>query len=339
MEKEGACVKKIRISFADYKRPFNPEDNLILDLLRRRYEVEFCDKPDFVIDIGLGHKYVEYEGSVKILVNGENNHPDFNFFDYAAGSDDISFGDRYYRLPHFAMYRDFGRMAPVNPLSDDELLNRGFCSFVVSRGTGRRGDPMRELFFNELSKYKKVDSGGRYLNNIGGPVHDKLEFCRRYKFHIAFENSSSPGYTTEKLMQAFCADTLPIYYGNPDVGKDFHPEAMVLVRDMDDVKRAIDEIIRLDKDDAAYLQRCRQARLVHTREWYVEGFANFLYSIFDREPSDARRLCPYGHIANYRKHIRKLYGYASLVKAPERALRAARDIIMRGMGRMGCKRG
>ena len=31
-------------------------------------------------------------------------------------------------------------------------------------------DPVRDLFFRQLSKYRKVDSGGRHLNNIGGPV-------------------------------------------------------------------------------------------------------------------------------------------------------------------------
>ena len=319
--------KAIRIAFADYKRPFVPDDNFVLDVLRRRYEVEICDNPDFVIDMGLGHQYV-YGDAVKILICGENSHPDFNFFDYAMGSDDMTFGDRYFRLPHFATYPEFHSMKEVNGMSDVELLDRGFCSFVVSRGTGHHGDPMRELFFNELSKYKKVASGGKFMNNVGGPVHDKLAFCRRYKFHIAFENSSSPGYTTEKLMQAFAADTVPIYYGNPAVGDDFRLEGLVLVRDKADVKRAVEEVVFLDGNDKAYLEKCRAPRLVHPASWYYEGFERFLFSIFDRSPEEARRLCPYGHISNYRKHIRKLYAYMGAVKAPERFLRALRNVFV-----------
>ena len=42
--------KAIRIAFADYKKPFDPEHNFVLDALRKRYDVEVCDKPDFVID-------------------------------------------------------------------------------------------------------------------------------------------------------------------------------------------------------------------------------------------------------------------------------------------------
>lgn len=318
--------KTVRIAFADYRRPFDPENNFILDILRKRYDVVISDKPDFLIDMGLGHGYIDFD-CVKILVSGENSHPDFNFFDYAVGSDDMTFLDRYFRFPHFAAYPEFMSMKDVNGMSDYELLNRGFCSFVVSRGTGHHGDPMRELFFNELSKYRKVASGGRYLNNIGGPVSDKLAFCRGYKFHLAFENSSSPGYTTEKLMQAFAADTVPIYYGNPDVGKDFRREGLVLVRDREDVGRAIDEIVSLDRDDAAYIAKCRASRLVRPAEWYRDGLERFLCSIFDRNPEDARRLCRYGHISNHRKHVRKLYGYMELVKAPERLLRSVRNFI------------
>ena len=318
--------RTIRIAFADYKRPFDPERNFVLDILRRRYDVEVCDNPDFLVDMGLGHSYIHYN-CVKLLISGENSHPDFNFFDYAVGSDQMVFLDRYFRFPHFATYPEFRSMKDVNELSDEELLARDFCSFVVSRGTGHHGDPMRELFFHELSRYKKVASGGKYLNNTGCPVPDKLAFCRRYKFHIAFENSSSPGYTTEKLMQAFAADTVPIYYGNPTVGDDFRLDGLVLVRDRSDVERAIEEIVALDNDDAAYLAKCRAPRLVHSPDWYFDGFESFLYSIFDRAPEEARRLCPYGHISNHRKHVRKLYAYMGMVKAPERFLRSVRNII------------
>lgn len=72
--------------------------------------------------------------------------------------------------------------------------------------------------FEALKKYKKVNSGGRYLNNIGRAVVDKIQFESRHKFSICFENSSYPGYTTEKIIEAFAAKTIPIYWGNPCVG-------------------------------------------------------------------------------------------------------------------------
>ena len=81
------------------------------------------------------------------------------------------------------------------------------------------------VFFDKLSTYKQVSSGGRFRNNIGGAVADKKAFQADHKFAIAFENTSYDGYCTEKLMEAFAAGTIPIYWGDPNVAKDFNPES------------------------------------------------------------------------------------------------------------------
>ena len=83
--------------------------------------------------------------------------------------------------------------------------------------------------FEELNKYKRVDSGGRYLNNIGRPegVRDKFAFQSEHKFSLTFENSAHLGYTTEKLLQGFSAGTIPIYWGDPAVENCFNPKAFI----------------------------------------------------------------------------------------------------------------
>ena len=43
----------------------------------------------------------------------------------------------------------------------------------------------RLYFLNELNKHKKIDMAGRFQNNVGGFVNDKVEFLRIYKFSIA----------------------------------------------------------------------------------------------------------------------------------------------------------
>ena len=96
-----------------------------------------------------------------------------------------------------------------------------FCSFVVSNNNA---SPERDIIFDKLSEYKKVSSGGRYRNHVGGPVSDKLEFQRKHKFAIAFENCSQPGYSTEKILEAFAARTVPIYWGGSFNRADFQRE-------------------------------------------------------------------------------------------------------------------
>jgi hypothetical protein len=74
----------------------------------------------------------------------------------------------------------------------------------VSNASGK----VRNRFYNELSKYKQIASGGKVYNNVGYRVPDKLAFIQDYKFCISFENRSYPGYTTEKIVEAFFANTI-----------------------------------------------------------------------------------------------------------------------------------
>ena len=48
---------------------------------------------------------------------------------------------------------------------------------------------------------------------------DPVKECtlHHYKFYLAFENSQSPGYVTEKLWQALKMGSVPIYWGAQDI--------------------------------------------------------------------------------------------------------------------------
>jgi hypothetical protein len=54
---------------------------------------------------------------------------------------------------------------------------------------------------------------------------------RAYKFVVAFENSSAPGYNTEKLTHAIEADSMPIYWGDPEIGRSFNPGRFIDAHD------------------------------------------------------------------------------------------------------------
>jgi hypothetical protein len=180
------------------------------------------------------------------------------------------------------------------------LLNRKFCNFVYSNW--KWADPIRKRFFLALSEYKKIDSGGRYMNNIGNLVQNKIDFIKDYKFTIAFENSALSGYTTEKIVEPMTVNSLPIYWGNPDIHLDFNADSFVHVKKSDDIDVAIEEIIRLDKDDEAYIQKLSQP-------WYTgENYSkwelkllSFFQHIFDQPIEDAKRRTDYGFVRTYRR--------------------------------------
>ncbi|NBV52362.1 MAG: hypothetical protein EBR83_02330, partial [Verrucomicrobia bacterium] len=79
-----------------------------------------------------------------------------------------------------------------------------------------------------------------------------------YKFTLAFENSVSDGYTTEKLVEPMLAGSLPIYWGNPQVALDFNPRSFIDVSAFPDFDAAIDHILKVDADDELYLSYLRE---------------------------------------------------------------------------------
>jgi hypothetical protein len=114
--------------------------------------------------------------------------------DYALSFDFLADADRHYRWPLYNLYFD-----PMTPANSEP--RQRFCCMVVSNPANR----LRGEFFAALSRYRQVESGGKYLNNVGGPVPNKFDFIKQYRFCIAFENAAWPGYTTEKLMEAKAA--------------------------------------------------------------------------------------------------------------------------------------
>ena len=152
-------MKTIKLKLLDCWTGHRPEEDKYYKILSTYYDIVLSDDPDYIIDGALGHEHLrpQYDKCIKIINIGENCVPDFNLFDYAIGFDNLTFGDRYLRMPLFAFYSEFAKLANRVYPSDNELLNRGFCSFVISNSNG---DPLRTKFFHELSKYKPIASGG-----------------------------------------------------------------------------------------------------------------------------------------------------------------------------------
>jgi hypothetical protein len=169
-------------------------------------------------------------------------------------------------------------------------------------------NPLREVFFKELSKYKIIDSGGKHLNNIGYKVNDKVEFIRDYKFTIAFESSVLSGYTTEKIYEPMLVNSIPIYYGNPLVDKDFNKDSFLWLKSESDIDKVIERVIELDKDDNKYLEMvtCPCLTQVQSILDWKGNLKLFFDSIFEKELSDARRLPQFGYNSFFQNELSRI---------------------------------
>ena len=265
--------RTIRIDFCDFWRWMDKHDNYFYTLLSERFNVQICDQPDFLIYANAGDVH-RLHNCVKIYYTHEPIPADFRECDHAFTSF-YSDNPRHMRLPYYSVLYETADALIRGEESPEKLLalKTGFCSFMVSGFSPRRNRNRLEIF-EKLSNYKRVDSGGRFKNNIGGPLPGgypaKIEWMRKYKFHIAFENASLPGYTTEKLPQAMMARTLPIYWGSPRVGEEFNSTSFVNAADFPDLDALVEKVIELDKDDAKYLEYASQPYLPNNKptEWF-----------------------------------------------------------------------
>lgn len=287
-------MKKIKVKYLDWWAGFEPESYLINTILRKYYDIIETDDPAYIFCSMYSKEALDYD-CVRIFYSGENFCPDFNLFDYAIGFENMEYGDRYVYGPNYILNPNYAddvkKMLVKHKREEIDKKNKSeFCSFVVSNGLG---SSLRFDFFDELSKYKKVNSGGRYHNNIGMPdgVPNKYEFQKSHKFSICFENSSHPGYITEKLVQGFAAGTIPIYWGAYDVNSIFNEKAMVTVKDRSDIPRAIEQIKEIDNNDRLYQAMLEQPAML--RFDYIEdikiNLERFLVNIFEQPVERARR--------------------------------------------------
>lgn len=160
--------KRIKIKFVDFWGHWNENDNFIVNCLKKYYDVEISNKPDYVFFSTFNglFEHMEFADCVKIFYTQENLCPDFNYADYAMGYEMMSYGDRYLWYPNFLVeerYKNSWDLMKVKHVNNEGLVNRKFCSFVVSNGMA---DSIRNDMFIKLSLYKKVDSGASCIIQI-----------------------------------------------------------------------------------------------------------------------------------------------------------------------------
>jgi alpha(1,3/1,4) fucosyltransferase len=256
IKSDNEAAKHIKINFSDFWPNFNKERNYLVELLKISYTLEITDKPDFLIYSVFGNEHKKFN-CIKIFYTGENVRPNFAECNYSFSFDFIN-SPKSYRLPLYAWWAPANELIKQPDLDAKKILSEKtrFCNFIY----GNPNATKRIAFMQKLSKYKQVDSAGTFMNNVGRIVTEmeKVDFIKDYKFTIAFENTEYPGYTTEKLVQPMLAYSLPIYCGNPLIGKDFNTKSFLNYSDFSSEEELIERIIEIDQNDELYMEYLQQ---------------------------------------------------------------------------------
>jgi len=267
VEQRFAAYRDLRVGFVDMWDGFGETDNFFVELMQQfvepgtrvvgRKDAEGCD---LVICGPFGNTVMDGKAPV-VYFSGERedvrgDDPGIALFLTHRMEEDAT----HMRFPLWLLFLNwFGQdskpLRNPNGLSVEyalkpyECLRANFCAFLVSNPMCKE----RNEAFEVLNRHCRVNSGGAYKNNIGGPVPchyggggggdaAKFDFFKSHMFALCYENSVAPGYVTEKLLHAKMAGCVPLYRGAEEAVKDFDPAGFVHVKDGQDVVALVKEL-------------------------------------------------------------------------------------------------
>jgi len=275
--------KELRIFFTDMwghgSYQFNPCDNYFSDLLSQVFTLVIDPvNPEILIYSCFGSNHTKYH-CFKIFFSGENirsgipgacidpseSRCNLSMSKYPTSSTN-------YYLPLWVLFVNWFSKYQPRPLPSNPTYSLSISDLTLSArqrslpGFEKRRPIMfinnnvikdRILLFLRLQERIPIDSYGKLFNNMSQPLRgselDKHLRLHEYRCTVALENSLSPGYITEKIIQPFAAGCIPIYRGGLDLNTNtFNERSMILYDRYSSIDELVDEVVSVSSDQTKW---------------------------------------------------------------------------------------
>jgi hypothetical protein len=263
--------KPLNLFIAGYPRTGRPSAQLIEKFFPMFSEIKYTrilEEADLCINSNMIHYPFDEKYNIELTLRDVIEDAKKN--DILIGGQFNS--DNTIQLPPFIRYiynydtEKIMTRLTERPTRTAETIPKKFCCFIVTNEEG----PQRNMLFQFLNKAKPVDSLGKYKNNVDVVCthhyssDEYRELISQYKFVIAFERKKETGLITERIVNAFEAGVIPIYWGTPAVFNYFNKNAFIAMDDKKSgaIRAVIDRIMEIDGDDNKYLEMVNTAPLV-----------------------------------------------------------------------------
>ena len=300
--------------------------NYIISILNKKYKIEITNEsPDIVffanhstntesIDnfTNQNGKTEEYfPNSIKIYLESEYSDVQFyvnkgNLY-YAIGrvSPEIK-NEKILNIPYFSVstawqlfeeceiFNEPFKWMTEKKNTDNILKEKNKFMTVIQTST----NPYRKEIFEKLNKYKKVISCGGFETNdeecskvtkTHSEKYDymnKILFQNESKFSLQIQSTCAPYFSQEKIIQGYASNTIPIFWGNPNIIEDgFNPKSFINCHDYNTIDEVVDRIIEIDSDDEKYLKMLNEPMFVDNKlpEYFNENYIlTFIENIINK---------------------------------------------------------
>ena len=155
-----------------------------------------------------------------------------------------------------------------------DLQKKNMASLIASNQNKLTGHKLR----HEVVKHIKNNNFNVSVIGRGyRPFENKEDGLKSYRYSIVIENTSELDYFTEKVIDACLLETIPIYWGAPNISKYFDTRGFIVCENIDQILQAIRTIsiddynskvewIMKNKVKAAYHANCfkRAAQVIRS---------------------------------------------------------------------------
>jgi hypothetical protein len=150
-----------------------------------------------------------------------------------------------------------------NPDALQDICKSKMVSFFGSIEHEREieGYEFRRKVAQVLSGKTGVDLFGRGIRS----VEHKTDGLVPYRFSVAMENSCENYYYTEKIIDCFFCDTVPLYWGCPTIGDIFDSRGMIIFKTVEQLLGILEELTDAKYQEMLPFVRENRARCVRLR--------------------------------------------------------------------------
>jgi hypothetical protein len=309
--------------FYNFPHNFNPESNFFRSLLDKAQDLYGVDPSvvdvygaypieNFLSKVKLftGSKFSEKkmkvwlqrqhgmsevlnEKNFNIWATYENRRPASESYDLTLSFDLDSFNRRNFYLPLIYLYLKVEGLPEYSTIHDVtmeycssnrklsknliENRNRFAVSFI------NNPQPLRFTAINELNQISKVDVFGR---SVGNYVENKIDVAKNYWFNVCFENDLYPGYVTEKILESWLAESIPLYWGDDKSGV-LNPDAYINLAEFEDLQEFTNHVATIYRDKNRMIEMIEQP--LFRKKLDVDKLLEFIASGWNRKfPSQVK---------------------------------------------------
>lgn len=153
-------------------------------------------------------------------------------------------------------YRETAFVEIANKFNDTEIFHGGKCN--GSRGANK--ELKKEL--KNIQFFKSTPGQDKLTENF--------EINQLFRFCLVMENSTTEGYISEKILNAFLGGCIPIYFGTEEVFDVFNPNAFIFYN-ISNPTDALERISYLENNKTAY-EEVMETPIFRNEETYKKYF-------------------------------------------------------------------